>query len=116
VKKWQRKRSVQTALRREEKRRGVGGRGALEDGEASAALTRAREAVRWPGDDGKATVVEELVGGGARARRGEEESRDECGEDRARASTFYRGLREAEAPRTQWPASMPGFEDVGYSE
>jgi hypothetical protein len=28
-----------------------------------------------------------------------------CGEDRARASAFYRGRREAEAPgRLRWPA------------
>jgi hypothetical protein len=41
-------------------------------------------------------------GGGARARRGVE-SGDECGEDWARASTFYMGRREAEAPEIQWP-------------
>jgi hypothetical protein len=71
-------------------RRGREGGGAVEDGEASATFTRAREAMRWPGNDGKA-VAEELGGGGARAWRGEEESGDGCGEDRARASAFYRG-------------------------
>jgi hypothetical protein len=50
-------------------------------------------------------VAEELRGGDARARRGGEENGDGCGEDRARASTFYRGRREAEVPRRlQWPA------------
>jgi hypothetical protein len=36
-----------------------------EDGEADVALTRAREAARRPGDDGKAVVAEGLGGGGA---------------------------------------------------
>jgi hypothetical protein len=29
-----------------------------------------------------------------------------------RGSTIYRGQREAEAPGTQWPASMLGLEDA----
>jgi hypothetical protein len=49
------------------------------------------------GDDGKSAVAEGLGGGDARARRGGEESGDGCGEDRVRASAFYRGRREAEA-------------------
>jgi hypothetical protein len=60
-------------------------------------------------------VVKELSGGGARARRGEDIG-DRCGEGRVRASAFFRVWRELEAPGTQWPASMPGLEDVGYSE
>jgi hypothetical protein len=69
---------------------------------------------RWPGDDGKVAVVEELGGGGARAQRGEEERGDGCSKDRARVSAFYTGRREAEAPGIQWPTSMPGLEDAGY--
>jgi hypothetical protein len=115
VKKWRWRRSVRAVLECGEKRKRMG-RGAVEDGEAGAALTQAREAVRQPVDDGKATAVEELSGGGARAWRGEEENGDGCGEDRARASAFYRGRREAEAPGIQWPASMQRLEDVGYSE
>jgi hypothetical protein len=106
---------VRAVLGPREKRRKIG-RGAVEDGEADAALTRAREAVRWLSDDDKAAVVEELGGGGTRARRAEEENGDGCSERRARASAFYRGQREVEAPMTQWPASMPGLEDAGYSE
>jgi hypothetical protein len=50
-------------------------------------------------------VAEELGGGDAQASRGGEENGDGCGEDRVRASAFYRGRREAEAPgRLQWPA------------
>jgi hypothetical protein len=50
-------------------------------------------------------AVERLRGGDARAQRGGEESGDGCSEDRARASAFYRGQREAEAPGwLQWPA------------
>jgi hypothetical protein len=56
VKKWQRKLSVWAPLGRGEKRRRTG-RGAVEDGEADEALTWAQEAVRWPGDDGKAAVA-----------------------------------------------------------
>jgi hypothetical protein len=49
-------------------------------------------------------AVEELGGGDAQARRGEEENGDECREDRARASAFYRGWREVEVPEElQWP-------------
>jgi hypothetical protein len=60
----------------------------VEDDEASATFTRAREVMRWPGNDGKA-VAEELGGVGARAFKGaEEESGDGCTEDRARASAF----------------------------
>jgi hypothetical protein len=59
-----------------------------EDGEASAALTQAREAARWLGNDGKSVSAEGLGGGAARARRGGEESGDGCGEDRTRASAF----------------------------
>jgi hypothetical protein len=81
---------------------------------SDVALTWAREAVRWPGDDGKAMVAEELGGGGTRARRGQEDSGDGCGEDRASVSTSYRGWREAEAPGIQWPPSMSGLEDAGY--
>jgi hypothetical protein len=88
----------------------------VEDGEADTALTRAREEVRWPGDDGKAAAAEELGGGGARAQRGEEESGDGCSEDQARALAFYRGRREVEAPGAQWLAPMPDLEDAGYSE
>jgi hypothetical protein len=73
---------------REEKE---GGRGEVEDGEAGAALTRAREAVGRSNDDGKAVAAEELGGGGSRAQRGEEERGDECGEGQVRASAFYRG-------------------------
>jgi hypothetical protein len=90
VRKWWCRRLVQATLGHGEKRRRIG-RGVVEDGEAGAALTRAREAVRRLGDDGKAAAAEELGGGGARARRREEESGDGCGEDRARASAFYRG-------------------------
>jgi hypothetical protein len=115
VKKWQWWCSVQVAHGHGEKRRWMG-RGAVDDGEAGAALTRAREAVRWSGDDGKAVVVEEPGGGGAQARRGEEEGGDRCSEGRARAFSFFRGGREVDAPGTQWLASMPGLEDVGYSE
>jgi hypothetical protein len=50
-----------------EKRRRMG-RGAMEDGETGEALTWAQEAVRRPGDDGKAVMAEEISGGGARAR------------------------------------------------
>jgi hypothetical protein len=64
VKKWRWRHLVQVALRCGEKRRRTG-RGAVEDGEAGVVLTRAREAVRQLGDDGKAAVVEELGGGGA---------------------------------------------------
>jgi hypothetical protein len=78
---------VWAVLGRGEKRTG---RGAVEDGEADAALTWAREAVRRPSDDGKAVMAEELGGGGSRAWRGEEESGDRCGEGRARTSAFYR--------------------------
>jgi hypothetical protein len=81
-----------------------------------AALNWAREAVRRSGAECKAAVVEELGGGGTQARRGEEESGDGCSKDRLRASAFYRGRREVEALGTQWPASMTGLEDVGYSE
>jgi hypothetical protein len=115
VKKWRWRHSVRATLGRGEKRRRMG-RGAVEDDEAGVALTWAREAVRRPGNDGKVAVAEEISGGGARARRGEEESRDGCSEDRARASTFYRGWREAEARGIQWVTSMPGLEDAGYSE
>jgi hypothetical protein len=94
---------VEAALGHGEKRR-IDRRAAVEDDEASAALTQAREAVRRLGDDGKAAVVKELSGGGARARRGEEDTRDGCGEGWARASAFYRVWRELEAPGTQWPA------------
>jgi hypothetical protein len=57
VRKWWRKCSVRVALGRGEKRRRTG-RGAVEDDKAGEALTWAREAVRQPSDDGKATVVE----------------------------------------------------------
>jgi hypothetical protein len=43
-------------------------------------------------------VAEGLGGSDAQSRRGGEESRDRCGEDWARASAFYRGWREEEAP------------------
>jgi hypothetical protein len=72
--------------------------------------------VRRSGDDSKATVVAELDGGGARAQRGEEEKRDGYREGWARASAFCRGGREVEEPGMQWPASMPGLEDVDYLE
>jgi hypothetical protein len=113
VKKWRWRLSVRAMLGRTEKRRRMG-RGAVEDGDAGAALTQAREAVRRPGDGGKAAAVEELDGGGARAQRGEAESGDGCGKDRSRASAFYRGRREAEALGIQWPASMPGLEGADY--
>jgi hypothetical protein len=90
VKKRRWRHSVRATLGCGEKRMRTG-RGVVEDGEAGAALTRAREAVRRLGDDGKAVAAEELGGGGARAQRREEESGDGCGEDRARASAFYRG-------------------------
>jgi hypothetical protein len=115
VKKRWRKHSMRAVLGCGQKRTGAGG-GAVEDGEANVMLTRAREAVRWLGDDDKAAAVEEPGGDGARARRGEEESGDGCGEDRARAPTFYRGQREVEALGTQSLASMPGLADVSYSE
>jgi hypothetical protein len=115
VRKWRCRRLVQAALGHGEKRRRTG-RGVVEDGKAGTKLTRAQEAVRWPGDDSKAVAAEELGGGGARAQRGEEESGDGCREDWARALAFYRGRREAEASGIQWPASMPGLEDAGYSE
>jgi hypothetical protein len=64
-------------------------------------------------------VVEGLRGGDARAQRGGEESRDGCSEDQARASSFYRGRREAEAPgRFQWPAkkaSVTRSEEEGFT-
>jgi hypothetical protein len=73
----------------------------------------ARLGPHWGASDVVATgqcieeaAVEAIGGGGARARRGEEESRDGCGEDWVRASASYRGRREAEAPGIQWPASM----------
>jgi hypothetical protein len=40
----------------------------MEDGETGEALTWAQEAVRRPGDDGKAVMAEEISGGGARSR------------------------------------------------
>jgi hypothetical protein len=43
-------------------------------------------------------AVKGLGGGEARSRRGGEENGDVCGEDRVRASAFYRGRREPEAP------------------
>jgi hypothetical protein len=98
-----------------ERREGLMRRAAVEDGEAGAALTRAQETVRQLGDDGKAAVVKELSGGGARARRGEDIG-DRCGEGWVRASAFFRVWRELEAPGPQWSASMPGLEDAGYSE
>jgi hypothetical protein len=104
VKKWQSRCSVRAAPGHGEKRRM--GRSAVEDSEAGVALTQAQEAVRQPGDDGNAAVSEEIGGGGARARRGEEESEDGCGKDRARASAFYRGQREAGTLGIQWPASI----------
>ena len=52
-----------------------------EDGEAGATLTWAREALWWPGNDGKSAAGEELGGGGVGPRRREEEEGDECGED-----------------------------------
>jgi hypothetical protein len=55
---------VRAALGRGEKRRRMG-RGTVEDSEAGTVLTQAREVVRWPGNDGKAAVAEELSGGGA---------------------------------------------------
>jgi hypothetical protein len=55
---------VRAALGRGEKRRRMG-RGVVEDSEAIAALTWAREAMRRPGDDGKAAAVEEIGGGGS---------------------------------------------------
>jgi hypothetical protein len=88
----------------------------VEDDKVGAALTRAREAVRRSGDDGKAMAAEELDGGGARARRGEEESGDGCGDGRARALAFYRVRRQVEALGTQWPASISDPKDAGYSE
>jgi hypothetical protein len=42
-------------------------------------------------------AAKEFGGGDARARRGGEENGDGCDEDRARASAFYRGRKEAEA-------------------
>jgi hypothetical protein len=114
VKKWWRKCSVQAALGRREKRRRTM-RGRMEDSEAGEVLTWAREAVRQPGDDSKVKVGEELGSGGDQARRGEEESGDGCYKGRVRASAFYRGQREVEVLGTQWLASMPGFEDDGYS-
>jgi hypothetical protein len=99
-----------------ERREGLTSRAAVEDGEAGMALTRAREAVRRLGDDGKVAVVKELDGCGARAWRGEEDTGDGCGKGRARASAFYRVWRELEASGTQWPTSMPGLEDDSYSE
>jgi hypothetical protein len=64
VKKWRWRRPVRAALGRGEKRRRMG-RGTVEDSEAGTVLTQAREVVRWPGNDGKAAVAEELSGGGA---------------------------------------------------
>jgi hypothetical protein len=58
-------------------------------------------------------VVEELGGGEARARTGGEENGDRSGEDRVRASTFYRGRREEEAPVV---ASMAGHEGAGHTQ
>jgi hypothetical protein len=64
-------------------------------------------------------VVEGLGGGDARTQRGGEESGDGCGEDRARASNFYRGRMEAEAlRRLQWPAMkvpVTCSEDGGFT-
>jgi hypothetical protein len=59
---------VQAVLGHGEKRRRTG-RGVAEDGKAGTALTRAREAVRRSGNDGKVVALEELDGGGTRARR-----------------------------------------------
>jgi hypothetical protein len=75
-------------------------------GEPSSGLTGVRATSLQLGNGGEEAVVEAIGGGGARARRGEEESRDGCGEDWVRASASYRGRREAEAPGIQWPASM----------
>jgi hypothetical protein len=98
VKKWRWRHSMRATLGRGEKGRRMG-RDVVEDGEASAAHTWDREAVRQPGDDGKMAVAEELGGGGAQAQRGEEDSRDGCGKDRVRASASYRGWREVEVAR-----------------
>jgi hypothetical protein len=83
-----------------------------EDGEASAALTRARYAAWWPGSNGKSAVGEELGGGDVQPRRGVEEKGDQCGESRVRASAFYRGRREAGA----LAASIADNEGVGYPQ
>jgi hypothetical protein len=64
VKKLRWRRSVRVALGRGEKRSGTG-REVVEDGEADAVLTRAREVMRRPGVDGKAAVAEKLGAGGA---------------------------------------------------
>jgi hypothetical protein len=77
-------------------------------GKAGTALTQAREAAWQQGDDVKLAVVEGLLGGGTRARRGGEECGNRFGEDWAMASAFYRGWREVEAPwHLQWPAMKP---------
>jgi hypothetical protein len=93
VKKQWRRWLVWVALGHVEKRRRTGRR-VMENSEAGEVLTRAPEMVRWPGDDGKAAVAEELDGSGTRARRGDEESWDGCCEGRVRASAFYKGWRQ----------------------
>jgi hypothetical protein len=55
------------------------------------ALTRYRGLARWPGNNNQEAVAEELSGGSARARRGEEKSRERCSEDRARHRPFIGG-------------------------
>jgi hypothetical protein len=87
-----------------------------EHGEPGSGLTGARATSLQLGNGGEEAAVEAIGGGGARARRGEEESRDGCGEDWVRASASYRSRREAEAPGIQWLASMQGFEDARYLE
>jgi hypothetical protein len=68
VKKWWWRRSMWATLGHGEKRRRTG-RGAVEDGEAGVMLTRSREAVRRPGDDGKAVTVEVALKLGVERRR-----------------------------------------------
>jgi hypothetical protein len=55
-------------------------------------LTQAQETVRRPGYGGKVVAVVELLGGNARAQRGEEGGVG-CGGGRVRTSPFYRGQR-----------------------
>jgi hypothetical protein len=107
VKKWRWRHSVRLALEQGDKRRRTW-RDAVEDGEAGAVLTQSREEVRRPGDDDKAAAVEELGGGGTRSQRGEEDSKDGCGEERVRASASYRGWREAEAARIGRAVALNG--------
>jgi hypothetical protein len=77
-------------------------------------LTRGRAAVRWPDDGGKVAAGRKLGGGGAQARRGEEESGDGCDGDRAGPQPFIGpegggGGRERWGGGGKWHPSLPSL-------